>query len=292
MREQAQSGKPVKSQDLATVLYRATGPVATITMNRPERRNAQSTGLIEDLEGAFGLADADGEVRVVILAGAGEHFSSGHDLQGLLDEREADHWRHLRDTPEGKLRHEDVMYYDKCLQIRDFRKPTIAQVQGACVAAGLMLACMCDLIVASEDARFSNPVLRMSGAGVELLVEPYEMGFRKAKEFLFTGETIGAQEAWRLGLVNKVVAPGQLASATLELAEAVARVPPITAQMVKRSINDAQDLAGQRMAYRNHFMIHQYTSNTETALRMLSERKRMGSMREVFTARDRGDAPV
>ena len=122
-------------------------------------------------------------------------------------------------------------------------------------------------------------------------MEPYEMGFRKAKEFLFTGETIDAQEAWRLGLVNRVVALDQLASATLDLAGAVARVPPITAQMVKRSINDAQDLAGQRMAYRNHFMIHQFTSNTETALRMLSERRQMGSMREVFTARDRGDAP-
>ena len=90
----------------------------------------------------------------------------------------------MRETPEGKLHHEKVMYYDRCKRIHDFRKPTIAAVQGSCVAAGLMLACMCDLIVAADDANFSNPVLRMTGAGVELLVEPWELGIRKAKEFL------------------------------------------------------------------------------------------------------------
>ena len=93
----------------------------------------------------------------------------------------------MRETPEGKMYHEKVMYYDRCKRIHDFRKPTIAAVQGSCVAAGLMLACMCDLIVAADDADFSNPVLRMTGAGVELLVEPWELGIRKAKEFLWTG---------------------------------------------------------------------------------------------------------
>ena len=101
------------------------------------------------------------------------------------------------------------MYYERCKRIYSFRKPTIAQVQGAAVAAGLMLACMCDLIVAADDAIFSNPVLRMTGAGVELLVEPWELGIRKAKEFLWTGEKIDAQEAWRLGLVNRVVPTGR-----------------------------------------------------------------------------------
>ena len=102
------------------------------------------------------------------------------------------------------------MYYDRCLRIHDFRKPTIAAVQGSCVAAGLMLAAMCDLIVAADDAVFSNPVLRLTGAGVELLVEPWELGIRKAKEFLLTGDTIDAQEAWRLGLVNRVVPRAEL----------------------------------------------------------------------------------
>src|SRR5579863_6556552 len=123
------------------------------------------------------------------------------------------------------------MYYDRCKRIHDFRKPTIAAVQGSCVAAGLMLACMCDLIVAADTATFQNPVLRMTGAGVELLVEPWELGIRKAKEFLWTGDKLDAQEAWRLGLVNRVVPAAELLERTRELAATVALVPPATAQV-------------------------------------------------------------
>jgi enoyl-CoA hydratase len=278
------------TQDLGTVLYEQDGTIATITMNRPEVCNAQNTKLIDDLDLAFDLAEATDDVRVVILAGAGDHWSSGHDLKALVGDAEPDEWRKMRATAEGKLRHEQVMYYDRCERIYDFDKPTIAQVQGACVAAGLMLASVCDLIVAADDAYFSNPVLRMSGAGVELLVEPYELGFRKAKEFMLTGDKIDAAEAWRLGLVNRVVPRAELESATRALAEQVALVPPITAQMVKESINQAADFGGKRSAWRHHFMIHQFTSNTETALRMYEERKQKKSMKEVFEARDRGDA--
>jgi hypothetical protein len=159
--------------DDETVLYEVVGHVATITMNRPEAANAQSSALIDGIDHFFDVADADDEVRVVILAGSGKHFSAGHDLKAIVG-GEPDPWTQIRETPEGKFRHEQVMYYERCKRIYSFRKPTIAQVQGAAVAAGLMLACMCDLIVAAEDAVFSNPVLRMTGAGVELLVEPWE----------------------------------------------------------------------------------------------------------------------
>src|SRR5262249_40963738 len=182
-------------------------------------------------------ADADDAVRVVILAGAGKHFSSGHDLKALVGEAEVDEWRAMRETPEGKFRHEQVMYFGRCQKIYEIRKPTIAAVQGSCVAAGLMLACMCDLIVAADDAVFSNPVLRMTGAGVELLVEPWELGIRKAKEFLWTGDKIDAQEAWRLGLVNRVVPRDELMTRTHELSQRVALVPSATAQEVKASSN-------------------------------------------------------
>ncbi|MBW3662485.1 MAG: enoyl-CoA hydratase [Actinobacteria bacterium] len=282
-------GTAMRQRRLDAVSYTVEDHVATVTMERPGKRNAMNTILIDDLDRAFADLDEDDEVRVVIVAGAGDHFCAGHDLKGILDPAAADHWREMRETAEGKLRHEEVMFYERSLSIRDFRKPTIAAVQGACMAAGVMLAAMCDLIVAADDAFFANPVLRMSGAGVELLVEPYELGFRKAKEFLFTGMTIDAQEAWRLGFVNRVVPRASLESDTHELAEEVAKVPPITAQMVKRSINDAQDLAGQRQAWRNHFMIHQFTSNTQTALGMLERRKQAGSMKEVFEQRDAGD---
>ncbi len=275
-----------------TLLYEVDGPVATITMNRPEVANAQNTALIDDLDAAFDEADADDAVRVVVLAGAGEHFSSGHDLKALVGQEAPDAWVAMRETPEGKFHHEKVMYFDRCMRIHDFRKPTIAAVQGSCVVAGLMLACMCDLIVAADDAVFQNPVLRMTGAGVELLVEPWELGIRKAKEFLLTGDRIDAGEAWRLGLVNKVVPRAELLTATHELAAKVALVPPVTAQVVKASINNVGELQGKSQSWKYHFMAHHWTHNTATALEALEARKQKTSMKEVFADRDRGDAPT
>ena len=275
-----------------TLLYEVDGSVATITMNRPEVANAQNTALIDDLDAAFDEADADDAVRVVVLAGAGEHFSSGHDLKALVGQEAPDAWVAMRETPEGKFHHEKVMYFDRCMRIHDFRKPTIAAVQGSCVAAGLMLACMCDLIVAADDAVFQNPVLRMTGAGVELLVEPWELGIRKAKEFLLTGDRIDAGEAWRLGLVNKVVPRAELLTATHELAAKVALVPPVTAQVVKASINNVGELQGKSQSWKYHFMAHHWTHNTATALEALEARKQKTSMKEVFADRDRGDVPT
>jgi enoyl-CoA hydratase len=272
------------------VLYSVDGPVATILMNRPQVANAQNTALIVAVDAALDRADADDDVRVVILAGAGKHFSSGHDLKAILGP-EPDEWARMRETPEGKFRHEQVMYVEKCRKIHDFRKPTIAAVQGKCVAAGLMLACMCDLIVAADDAVFSNPVLRMSGAAVELLVEPWEMGIRQAKEFLLAAEELDAQEAWRLGLVNKVVPRADLSERAAELAARIALVPPITAQVVKDSLNHVGELMGKSASWKYHFMAHHWAHNTATSLNALGQRKQMGSMKEVFAARDRGDAP-
>jgi enoyl-CoA hydratase len=272
------------------VLYETDGAVATVTMNRPEVANAQDTALIDQLDAAFDRADADDAIRVVILTGAGKHFSSGHDLKAIVGDGEKDEWVQMRETPEGKFFHEKTMYYDRCLRIHDFRKPTIAAVQGSCVAAGLMLAAMCDLIVAADDAQFSNPVLRLSGAGVELLIEPWELGIRKAKEFLLTGDTIDAQEAWRLGLVNRVVPRAELTARTRALADRVALVPPVTAQTVKSTINHTATLMGKRDALKYHFMAHHWVHNTATALDALAARREKGSMKEVFAERDRGDS--
>lgn len=273
------------AHDFEAIRYDVEGPVCTITLNRPEAANAQDTRLLDELDAAFDLADDDDDVRVVVLAAEGKHFSAGHDLKQILAGK--DPWSAMRDTAEGKLRHEQVMYFDRCVRIRDFRKPTIAAVQGACAAAGLMLACMCDLIVAADDAKFSNPVLRMTGAGVELLVEPWELGPRKAKEFLLCAETIEAHDAERLGLVNKVVPRADLAAAAAEMAGKVALVPPVTAQAVKDSINRMVDLQGQRESWRYHFMVHQFVSNTATALQAMETRKHGGM--DAVKAEQRGD---
>ena len=277
--------------DEPVVLYESEGGVATVTMNRPSVANAQNTELIDALDAAFDRADADDDVRVVLLAGAGKHFSAGHDLKAIVGGEPGDEWVAMRETPEGKFRHEDVMYVQRCQRIHDFRKPTVAAVQGKCVAAGLMLACMCDIIVAADDAVFSNPVLRMSGAGVELLVEPWELGIRQAKEFLLAAKELDAAEALQLGLVNQVVPRAELAARSREVAGRIALVPPITAQVVKASLNHVGELQGKSASWRYHFMAHQWAHNTSTSLGALEERKQMGSMKEVFAARDRGDQP-
>ncbi|MDA8380826.1 MAG: enoyl-CoA hydratase [Actinomycetota bacterium] len=277
------------THDAPSVLYDVDGPVATITMNRPHVANAQDSALIDGIDEGFDRAEDDDRVRVVILAASGRHFSAGHDLTALVGQAVPDSWRLMRSTPEGKMRHERVMYFDRCLRIRNFRKPTIAAVQGSCIAAGLMLACMCDLIVAADDAAFSNPVLRMTGAGVELLVEPWELGIRKAKELLLTGDSLSAEEAWRLGLVNRVVARDALAGEARALAERIALVPPATAEIVKDSINHTADLMGQMDAFKYHFMAHHWMHNTATAQQALAAREKRTSMREVFADRDRGD---
>ena len=270
-----------------TIRYAVADRIATITLDRPQVRNAQNTDLILELDQAMHDAAADPDVRVIILAAAGPAFSAGHDLKSVVGQEAPDEWRRLRATAEGRLRHERELYVEKCLYIQNLPKPTIAQVQGACVAAGLMLACMCDLIVAADDATFANPVLRMTGAGVELLVEPWEIGARKAKEFLFLGDAIDAREAWRLGMVNRVVPRRRLAAETRAIAARIALLPPVTASLVKESINHTLDLMGKRDAFAYHFMLHQFMHGTDTAQRALADRGRTGSIAAMVRERDR-----
>lgn len=271
-----------------TILVERRGGVELVTMNRPEVRNAQNTQLINELDEALHAADADPDVNVIVVAGAGPHFSSGHDLKAYVGEAPSDEWHEKRKTPEGKFEHERRMYFEKSMAIRDLATPTIAMVQGKCIAGGLMVACMCDLIVAADDAIFQNPVLRMTGAGVETLIEFADLGPRKAKEFLWTGDEIDAAEAHRLGLVNRVVPRDKLEDETMALADRIAKLPPVTVQNVKRSVNHAMDLAGYRNALEYHFMVHQFQHNTKTSLDALAERKQKGSMKEVFRDRDAG----
>jgi enoyl-CoA hydratase len=230
--------------------------------------------MLEEIDAALDAADADDAVRVVVLAGSGSHFSAGHDLKEIMEARPP--WASMRSTPAGKLHHEQVMYWERSLRWRDFPKPTIAAVQGTCSAAGLMLACMCDLIVAADDARFSNPVLRMSGAGVELLVEPWELGARRAKEFLLCARVLDAAEAERAGMVNRVVPRAELGAEARRMADEVALVPPVTAAAVKETINATLDRQGQRDSWRYHFMVHQFVSNTDTARTMMQRRTEGG----------------
>ena len=195
------------------VLTQRCGAIARITMNRPEYGNAQNSAMTYALDDAFYAAAADDEVKVIILAGAGKHFSAGHDIGtpgrdiGQSFPRRAGlWWDHVgKDGAESRLAREEEVYLGMCRRWRELPKPVIAQVHGACIAGGLMLAWICDLIVASDDAFFADPVVRMGIPGVEYFAHPWVMGPRQAKEFLFLGERVDAARALQLGMINRVV---------------------------------------------------------------------------------------
>jgi enoyl-CoA hydratase len=244
---------------LTTVLYETRGPVAIITLDRPEQRNAQSPTLLRELDAAFHRGAVDEDVRVIVLRANGKHFSSGHDMsKEVLQEKPFD-TIFDKTSETGLLRmyeweREAFLGYSR--KWRDIPKPTIASVQGACIAGGLMLVWPCDLIVAADNARFSDPVVRMGIGGVEYHGHTWEFGARKAKEMLFTAGHIDAEEARRLGMVNRVVPLDELETATMALAQEIAQMHPHALQMAKRAVNQTLDIQGQYAALQAVFDIH------------------------------------
>ena len=240
-----------------TILTERFGKVVRLTLNRPEVRNAQSTRLLRELDEALVAAGADDDISVIIVAGAGKDFSAGHDLgspQAQEDSR-LDPPKPGIDQEYQRLLHWNV---ELCLRWRNLPKPTIAQVQGNCIMGGLMLASSCDLIVAADDAVFADRTVAWGGAHVQYFTLPWEVGARKAKEFLFTAGPIHAVEAHRLGLVNRVVSRDQLESETLALAQSIARQDLFALRLAKLSVNEALDRQGQteaiNMAFKNYMM--------------------------------------
>jgi enoyl-CoA hydratase len=273
----------------STIEYETSDQIARIWMNRPEVHNAQNERMLAELNTAFAEAAADPEVRVIVLAGRGRSFSSGHDLKRTVEGAAEQDVIELRKTTEGRLQHEYSSYYSHALRIRDVPKPTIAEVRGHCIAAGLMLAAMCDLIVAGRNALFSNPVLRMGALGAEVLVEPWELGVRKAKELLFLGDSLTATEAKDLGLVNRVVDDDELTGAVDAMARRIAGLPPVAAQLMKQSLNATWDAMGQQQAWSYHFMIHQLSHATDEYQKIIAPREGR-KLKEFLAARDSASA--
>jgi enoyl-CoA hydratase len=238
------------------ITYETIGPVVRINHNRPGQANAESENLLAELDHALEKAKHDDAVRVIIIGGNGKHFSSGHDLMDGMEKR-GDY------SPEQHWLWEGEHYLGNALRIWDFPKPTIAQVQGACIAAGVMVANMCDIVIASEDAFFSDPVGHsLAAASVEALVHPWVLGTRKAKEFLFTGQRLSAADAKDWGMVNHVVPRADLEQFTLDLANRIAQAPPMGIRMLKRSINRTADIMGFRNALMAHFDTHILSTST------------------------------
>jgi enoyl-CoA hydratase len=245
------------------------GTIARIMLNRPGSRNAQSRGLLVELNDAMLAAEADDQVRVVILGGAGPMFSAGHDLgsRDHQEERQPGPGQHptyggqyggSRTGAEQRTLQEWHFFFNNTRRWRDLRKITVAQVQGAVYAAGLMLMWACDLIVAADDVVFADVVgTRLGMCGVEYFAHPWEFGPRKAKELLLTGDSIDAAEAHRLGMVSKIFPPADLTERTLEFARRIAVLPTMTSLLIKESVNQSVDNMGFYNSLNACFTLHE-----------------------------------
>ncbi len=222
--------------------------VARIVLARADARNAQGKRMTYELNAAFDRAAQDDTVRCIVLAADGPHFSSGHDLRDrdpMEGFEPVGSWGGFSlPGAEGHMAVEHEIYLGMCWRWRNLPKPTVAQVQGKVIAGGLMLMWVCDLVVASEDAEFSDPVVAFGVNGVEYFAHPWEVGVRKAKEMLFTGDAISAADGLRLGMLNHVVPLPELADFTLGLASRIASRPSMGLKLAKQSVNQAQDAQG------------------------------------------------
>ncbi len=239
--------------------------VARITLARAEAANAQDYLMLSELNEAFDQAAQDDDVRVIVLAADGKHFSSGHDLRDDPDMADFDpvgtqcHF----DAPgaEGYMAREAEMYVGLCWRWRNLPKPTIASVQGKVIAGGLMLVWPMDLIVCSDNATFSDPVVAFGVNGHEYFVHPYEAGQRLAKDMLFTGRAITAAEALQHGMVNRVVPRDDLESETLALAAHIAKRPMFGLTLAKQSVNNSMDAMGMYTSIQSAFGLHHVGHN-------------------------------
>jgi enoyl-CoA hydratase len=268
--------------EYSQVLYEKTGRIAQITANRPRYRNAQSRVMLEELDAAFNESANDDEVRVIVLAGAGEHFSSGHDI-GTAEEMEDRERRSWPTGVRGDYERSWELFCANALRWRDIPKPTIAQVQGYCIYGGWIIASAMDLIVASEDAQFLP-------AHFQYFSVPWDLGPRKTKEILWEARFVDAHEALALGFVNRVVPRERLEEETLALAESIARMEPLAARMVKFSVNQMQDAMGFRTAvqaaHSNYMMLQQMTGG-RPAPRDEKGRPRLPGVERSFSETDK-----
>jgi enoyl-CoA hydratase len=252
-------------RDFQTILYETPAQhIARIVLNRPDTRNAQDTRMLYELNDAFDIAAQDDTIKVIILAAKGPHFSSGHDLreqdsyQRMADFRTVGTWCGFTCAgAEAQMAREKEIYLGFCERWRNIPKPTIAAVQGKVVAGGLMLIWPCDIIIASEDAQFCDPVVSFGIGGVEFFAHPWEVGARKAKELLFTSDWLSAAEAKQLGMVNQIVPREKLEDAAIEMANKITSKSLFALKLTKEAVNAAEDAQGRVQAMQTAFALHQ-----------------------------------
>jgi len=247
------------------------GRIAIIRLNRPRYRNAQSRVMLEEMTAAFAELDIDNEIRVIVLAGKGDHFSAGHDL-GTPEEQSDAETKPFGEGVLGRVNRSWRLYIEDSLRWRDVKKPTIAQVQGYCIFGGFLIASCMDIIIASDDAMFLPSHLQLHTA-------PWDLGVRNAKRILFENRFIHAPEALALGLVSEVVPRVRLEEAVMAQAERWAENDLLTLRMLKQSINLAQDMMGYRTALHaahSNYMVGELAIGEHRAQEMRAQRRMSG----------------
>ncbi len=253
----------VSLDQLSTIRYEVVDPgdhgIAVVTLDRQESRNAQNKRMTYEMNAAFDDASRRSDVKVIVLQADGPHFSSGHDLRDRESHRDFDlvstHGGYGREGQEGHMAWEEEVYFQMCWRWRNIPKPLLAAAQGKTIAGGLMLLWVADVIVAADDALFSDPVVGMGVNGVEYFAHPWELGARKAKELLFTGDWVTAADAHRLGMVNHVVPAAELRTFTMAMAARIATKPSFALKLAKESVNQTLDAQGQFTALRAAFSL-------------------------------------
>lgn len=259
-------------EDEDPVLYAVEDGIAYLTLNRVKYHNAQNGHLLYALDDAFYRATGDDDVKVIVLRANGKHFSAGHDIGtpgrdyhvGRSDRRSMNYDHENKLGAELAFVREQEVYLELCRRWRSVPKPTIAQVHKGCIAGGLMLAWVCDLIIASDDAFFQDPVVQMGFPGVEYFAHPFELNVRRAKEFLMLGERWSAQRVCDAGMINKVVPREELESAVKDWAMKIAKQPRMGLNLTKIALNQAEDLQGKRAAMDAAYGYHHFAHANNT----------------------------
>ena len=268
------------------LLYEKVEPhILKVTINRPEKRNAIDPRTRDELRDAFISANLDDDVHVIILAGAGKDFGAGYDMSGKGEpavDRDSIYAGPgtTRTGMEKSLKYTDITCVQHGLLIRDIDKATIAMVQGNCIASSLMYVSACDIIIASDDAKFQDPLIRWGHSGFEFYW-PMNLNPRIAKEVVWTGDGMSAQVAKEGGMVNHVVSREELEETTMNLARRIARNLPVGVSLWKRSINFYQDLSGQRNMQYYHLMNHEFSHGTDESQNWTKELRKVAAAGDV-----------
>jgi len=235
------------------VEYEVADAVATITLNRPDKANAQSEQTLDELDARFTMAERDDAVRVIVLRGAGKHFSAGHDLDAEVPELiEEDRSFHLHKLYGWEAR----KYLGYSWRWRNIPKPTIGAIQGKAIAGALNLIFPLDLLIAADDMQISDPVVLMAIGGVEYHGHTWEFGARRAKDMLFTQRPMLADEAAQIGFVREVVPREELWARAHEVAAQIATQNPFGLAQAKRAVNQTLDVQGYYSALQSVFDVH------------------------------------